>query len=360
LRTLVILEDSSTQPFGGGQRVTLEVLKALRCDFDITLFDFAGDSRFLSEARPYVRATLPLPSPSAPRLNRGRIGRALTAIMSLRSCLRVILPSLENQRIEIQILYATTTRTLLLAYLLSLIKGVRYVFHAHLIYTRTSLFRWVLIPAFQRAALILCVSRAVMQQLLGNCYLFYNGVTLRPCQLKAFPSTRIIVATFSNLVKFKGIRYFMESYHLLKHSDMVEYRIYGDGREHENLSPLENECVRLMGFAEDVPALLASEISLVVIPSLIAEACPMALLEALSFGVPVIGTNRGGLAELLKDNETGFLVEPRDPAAIAAKIDYLIDHPDVYRQFSANALEHAKQFDLERYKETVRELFQSL
>lgn len=359
-QTLIVLEDSSTASLGGGQRVTLEVMKALYASRRIRLFDFAHDSVFLRLALPFVGSPVRILAKRPSRLVSGRIFSALSTLFFGREWLRTIINHAREEQIGDPIIYATTTKTLALAYFLWLIKGFSYVFHAHLIYPKSSPFYWILRPAFTRARLILCVSKAVMRQLPGKRRLLYNAVTLPPAKPRILPTTKVVVATFSGLVRFKGIQYFMESYRFLKHVGRVECRVYGDGAGRDGLRRFESEHVRVMGFANDVPALLADEISLVVIPSLISEACPMTLLEALSFGIPVIGTNKGGLAELLKDGEIGFQVSPKHPAAIAEKIDYFIENPDVYETFSANALEYVKQFDLETYKETVRGLFQSL
>jgi glycosyltransferase involved in cell wall biosynthesis len=360
-QTLIVLEDSSVASLGGGQRVTLEVIRALRDRYDrILLFDYTGRSVFQTLAGPLVNGSHQLTALNGKLLPKSNTGSTLALPLSLLFCLRLILKSTEEENSESTLVYAATSKAVLLAYLLFRTKRFSYVFHAHLVYRKTSPFYWFLRPAFTRAGLILCVSKAVMRQLPGRRRLLYNAVELPAVEPKRLPAGKVVVATFSNLVKFKGIRYFMESYRFLKHHDSVEFRIYGGGEERGSLRALENECVRLMGFAEDVPALLASEISLVVIPSLIAEACPMTLLEALSFGVPVIGTNKGGLAELLKDGEVGFQVPPKYPAAIAEKIDHFIDHPDIYEEFSANALEYVKQFDLENYKKTVQDIFRSL
>lgn len=58
------------------------------------------------------------------------------------------------------------------------------------------------------------------------------------------------------------------------------------------------------------------------------EAGGMVLLEAAACGVPSVGTRCGGIPEFILDGETGFLVPPKDPESLAARIAYLIEHPD--------------------------------
>lgn len=359
-RPLVILEDSSVNSLGGGQKVTLQVMEALRETFVIYVFDYTGSSTFLDLAKRHGTIAPPIPCRRPPLPVRGRAMSSLAALVALRASSKHVLDFLRQKRACKPIIYATTTKNLALACWLSFRGGHKYVFHAHLVYSWLSPIRWALDFAFRKATFILCVSHTVLKYLPGKRQLLYNAVELYGPASRKLRTKKLIVATLSSLSKFKGVRFFMKSHEFLKQPDKVEYRIYGEGSEKEGLRHLETTNVRLMGFTADVTDVLRNEVSLIVIPSLIPEACPMSLLEALSFGIPVIGTNKGGLAELIRDGEVGFQVPPGNPASIAEKIDYFMDNPDVYEQFSANALEYAKRFNLEKYKETVKELFQNL
>lgn len=63
----------------------------------------------------------------------------------------------------------------------------------------------------------------------------------------------------------------------------------------------------------------------VVVPSLFYENCSMAILEALSYGRVVVATDRGGNRELIKDNQTGFLVKPENSEELARSIKQAMD-----------------------------------
>ncbi len=58
------------------------------------------------------------------------------------------------------------------------------------------------------------------------------------------------------------------------------------------------------------------------------EPLGVALMEAMSCGIPTIGTAAGGVAELIRDGQDGVLVAPKDPAALAAAISALADDPE--------------------------------
>jgi glycosyltransferase involved in cell wall biosynthesis len=75
----------------------------------------------------------------------------------------------------------------------------------------------------------------------------------------------------------------------------------------------------------------------VVLPSLWYENCPMCILEAFAQGVPVIGTDLGGISELVVHERNGLLVPRSDPHALAAAMHRLADDPDLVRQLGRGA-----------------------
>jgi glycosyltransferase involved in cell wall biosynthesis len=58
-------------------------------------------------------------------------------------------------------------------------------------------------------------------------------------------------------------------------------------------------------------------------------------IEAMACGKPVVSTNQGGPAETILDGETGYLVPPRDPAALASRVIYLLHEPELRQKMGA-------------------------
>jgi glycosyltransferase involved in cell wall biosynthesis len=110
---------------------------------------------------------------------------------------------------------------------------------------------------------------------------------------------------------------------LLEQEPAAEFLWVGDGPSRE---PLHREIVqaglaskiRLTGFREDVPALLAA-MDVVVQPS-VKEGVPQALLQALAMRKPVVASEVGGIPEVIQHQRTGVLVPPNDPPALAAAV----------------------------------------
>jgi glycosyltransferase involved in cell wall biosynthesis len=79
--------------------------------------------------------------------------------------------------------------------------------------------------------------------------------------------------------------------------------------------------ISFLGFRDDIPSLLAAADSLVMASRY--EGMPNAVIEALATGLPVVGTDVGGMPELVQDGVTGYLVSPSEPDALASAMSKL-------------------------------------
>lgn len=142
----------------------------------------------------------------------------------------------------------------------------------------------------------------------------------------AFP----ILATSSRMSAMKGIPEALRAIAAVKGEfPALRYVLLGDGDETATMRALARdlgieEHVRFVGYVEDVwPWLVASHAFL--FPSR-KEALPMAVIEAMAAGRPVVATRVGGVPELI-DERSGTIVAPEDPAALAAAIAGLCSSP---------------------------------
>jgi glycosyltransferase involved in cell wall biosynthesis len=83
--------------------------------------------------------------------------------------------------------------------------------------------------------------------------------------------------------------------------------------------------IRFLGARSDVPRLLAQAQLFVLATRW--EGLPISILEAMRAGLPVVASNAGGVAEIVVHDETGLVVPPRDPPALATALRHLIADP---------------------------------
>jgi glycosyltransferase involved in cell wall biosynthesis len=91
------------------------------------------------------------------------------------------------------------------------------------------------------------------------------------------------------------------------------------------------------------------------------EAIGVAYMEAMSCEVPVVGTNVGGVGELIEDGRTGILVAPESVPDIVAAVEYLVQHPDVARRLGQAGREVVvSRFGADRSATALREALGAL
>jgi glycosyltransferase involved in cell wall biosynthesis len=113
----------------------------------------------------------------------------------------------------------------------------------------------------------------------------------------------------------------------------------------------------ILGYREDVPQVLAS-LTVLVLPSTAHEGIPQIILQAQAMSVAVIGTTVGGIPEVVRDGETGLLVPPRDPAALAAGVIRLLGDPQLRARLGSQARERiVRENSLVRMCEKLEEVY---
>jgi len=116
----------------------------------------------------------------------------------------------------------------------------------------------------------------------------------------------------------------------------LRYVFCGEGRQAKALAGAAaalDGVVEMVGFRRDVAACLAAA-DIVALPSL-QEGLGVAALEAMAAGRPVVASRVGGLAEAVVHEETGLLVPPGDPTALAAALARLARDPDLRARLGA-------------------------
>jgi glycosyltransferase involved in cell wall biosynthesis len=115
--------------------------------------------------------------------------------------------------------------------------------------------------------------------------------------------------------------------------------------------------IEFLGWQDNVDALLMS-LDMLVVPSTPNESAPRVILEAFSAGVPVVAFPSGGVPEIVKDGQTGFLTEAPAHEALAARIESVLSmRPESLAAVVSNARAAWRdRFTLPAYRERVAEV----
>jgi len=187
--------------------------------------------------------------------------------------------------------------------------------------------------------------------------------TLRD-ELRLGPDDRLVVSV-GNLYPVKGHQHLIDAVALLvgRHPTL-HLAISGRGEMAEALSArarglgLANR-VHLLGLRSDVAAILAAA-DVFALPSL-SEGLPLALLEAMFAGCPIVASEVGEVGVALAHGEAGILVEPGQPAALAAALDRLLSDPDRARELGEHAVRRAAaEYDISRMVQRYAGVYEAL
>ncbi|MGB7342322.1 MAG: glycosyltransferase family 4 protein [Phototrophicaceae bacterium] len=103
-------------------------------------------------------------------------------------------------------------------------------------------------------------------------------------------------------------------------------------------NPILKTHLQYLGFRHDVESILTA--ADVVVCASDFESYGKVNLEAMACGTPVVSTNQGGPAETIIDGETGYLVPPSHPQALAERVIHLLNHPDDRQRIGLAARQH--------------------
>jgi glycosyltransferase involved in cell wall biosynthesis len=194
----------------------------------------------------------------------------------------------------------------------------------------------------------------------------YNGLDFAEFGRADFFSKPPLIITVGRLIAKKGFAELIRACALLtERGKLFRCEIIGEG-------PLEDELraqiaemnlqdrFRLLGAKPqgEVRQHLAAA-NVFVLPSVLdpeggMDNLPTVVMEAMATGLPVVSTNIGGIPEMVMQNETGFLVQPGDPIALAKAIENVVDNRSLAQRLGEAGHQRAqKLFSIEK---NVREL----
>ncbi|MFH1062926.1 MAG: glycosyltransferase [Candidatus Omnitrophota bacterium] len=225
---------------------------------------------------------------------------------------------------------------------------------------------------------IICCSKAVAEFVKENekinplkIQVIYNGIDVNKFEvvssIKKQENKRFTVGCVASLVEHKGHKYLLEAAKEVLDTlpDKVRFMLVGDGVLRKQLEKqVRNlgiaEYVSFMGNVKNIEALI-STFDIAVLASCEREGLGIALLEAMAGGIPVIGTNVGGIPEIIENKKNGLLVKPYDSKSIAQAIIMMCNDWDKTKLMGEKArLTVEKKFSKEVMLKAITKLYLEL
>lgn len=192
---------------------------------------------------------------------------------------------------------------------------------------RTAFFFRLLSCCFNRTVV---VSEEMKQALIGsygfsvdNVIVIHNGICI-PMNVISHSGERVVVGSAGRLFPVKDFSLLVEiAHYVISQNEMIDFVLAGDGPQRSMLEYKVREYgiqdrFTFLGHVDDMDNLY-QRLDMYINTS-VHEGIPMSVLEAMSYGLPVVVPKVGGFSEIVEDGVSGFLVDGRDPGQFTGRI----------------------------------------
>ncbi|NER19677.1 MAG: glycosyltransferase family 4 protein [Symploca sp. SIO1C2] len=243
-------------------------------------------------------------------------------------------------------------------------------FHSQLPVVQKKLLNWVL----QQSAYLVALSESWRDYYVNNCGLTAKQVIVfpNPAEIPEYVPDRtnsqqkIKIAFLGRICKRKGVFDLLEAFAQLspEHQEKSKLILAGIGELEEAKALTERleikQHVTFPGWVNpDERNELLSDADVFLLPSY-NEGLPMAVLEAMSWGLPVVTTPVGGIPELITNKETGLLVDPGNIPQLAEALESLITNEPLRLELGKAARKRVAPLDIKLYSRSLSELYFSV
>lgn len=175
----------------------------------------------------------------------------------------------------------------------------------------------------------------IAESIRNNVSTIYNGISVPDCSkmsdIDVFNQNKKIILTIARVAPPKRTDLFVDVARLLPQYNFIWI---GNQREVTEFGELPSNC-HFLGNIPNAGA-FCSKADLLMLPSNY-EGLPMVILEAMSFGKPVVASNVGGVSEIVRNDVNGYVLE-NDPQLFAEKIKHILENEGLYSKLSQNSL----------------------
>lgn len=183
----------------------------------------------------------------------------------------------------------------------------------------------------------------------------------------------IVLATVNRLVEKKGVEYAIRAVaQLIRKNIVVQYNIIGEGPMMNDLQQLVRNLnmerhIHFLGWKEQSDVIdILEKSDILIAPSVTSksgdqEGIPVALMEAMAMGMPIVSTQHSGIPELVQNNISGFLVPERDVDELANKLEYLAINPNTWSEMGLAGRRIVEEdYNIHHLNDQLVDIYQSL
>ena len=195
-------------------------------------------------------------------------------------------------------------------------------------------------------------------------YMHSNGNRVEKKRSLGLDQNSTVIGFVGWLLPIKGPAYLLKAMaHIWPEHPTASLVMVGKGEldvdlRAQALKMNANGRIKFLGWREDIHEIMPV-FDLLVLPSL-NEGMGRVLVEAMAAGKPVVASEVGGIPDLVKHGETGYLVRPADEKALANGIRKLLNDPESARQMGQRGKEYCRQFSLEAMIQKLDNLYSDL
>jgi glycosyltransferase involved in cell wall biosynthesis len=289
-----------------------------------------------------------------------------------------------NKQHHFDVVYSNT-----LAVLLGIIyakkRKIKHLWHVHEIIVHPKIIASIFPKILMRYSnLVICNSNATQNnltvripELKSKTKVIYNGVELNAENIAVaqktgfgFNETDIIITLVGRISRLKGHKFLLDVFtnHLIKNEN-IKLLFVGspvEGQE-QYLDEIQNSInrnklqtkVKILPFLNDLNGVWAVT-DIAIMPSTEAESFGLVAVEAMLEKKPVVGSNLGGLSEIVINNETGLLFDPNSKEALSEALFKLIESPSLRSEFGEKGYERAiKEFSITKHVQQFEAVFEN-
>ena len=164
------------------------------------------------------------------------------------------------------------------------------------------------------------------------------------------------------LNRYKGLHILINAFKELEHKN-IRLHIVGEGEDMEESKKIagSNPDITFYGFMSERELIeLYKKANIVVVPSIWYEVFGIVIIESFKYGTPVIGSNIGGIPELIENGYNGYLFEAGNVDGLKKALNNLINNQKELKRLSDNAFESVKKYSMEGHIKRLRNLYEEL